>query len=51
VSQTNQATNATSESQRGIQYRVLIVEDDADIRELIRYSFGGGGAKPRSAAE
>ncbi|HYR79625.1 MAG TPA: response regulator, partial [Candidatus Dormibacteraeota bacterium] len=51
MSQTNQATNATSESQRGIQYRVLIVEDDADIRELIRYNLAQEGFVVEEAAD
>jgi len=41
--QTGQATNAMSEAQRGLRYRVLIVEDDADIRELIRYNLAQEG--------
>ncbi len=43
MNQTSQATNAPSEAQRGIRYRVLIVEDDADIRELIRYNLAQEG--------
>ncbi|HXM87891.1 MAG TPA: response regulator, partial [Candidatus Acidoferrum sp.] len=43
MNQTSQATNAVSEAQRGIRYRVLIVEDDADIRELIRYNLAQEG--------
>ena len=38
-----QAAPAVQESQRGIKYRVLIVEDDADIRELIRYNLSQEG--------
>ena len=38
MNQTSQATNTVSDAQRGLRYRVLIVEDDADIRELIRYN-------------
>ena len=36
MNQTSQATSAVTDAQRGLRYRVLIVEDDADIRELIR---------------
>jgi two-component system, OmpR family, alkaline phosphatase synthesis response regulator PhoP len=43
MNQTSQATNAVSDAQRGIRYRVLIVEDDADIRELIRYNLAQEG--------
>jgi two-component system, OmpR family, alkaline phosphatase synthesis response regulator PhoP len=35
---TQATTQAVQEPQRGIRYRILIVEDDADIRELIRYN-------------
>ncbi|HUA35399.1 MAG TPA: response regulator [Candidatus Binataceae bacterium] len=38
-----QAAQAIQESQRGMKYRVLIVEDDADIRELIRYNLAQEG--------
>ena len=38
-----QAAQAVQESQRGMKYRVLIVEDDADIRELIRYNLAQEG--------
>jgi two-component system alkaline phosphatase synthesis response regulator PhoP len=43
--QTSQASNANavSDAQRGVRYRVLIVEDDADIRELIRYNLAQEG--------
>jgi len=51
MSQTNQATNPVSDSQRGIQYRVLIVEDDADIRELIRYNLAQEGFVVEEAAD
>jgi len=43
MNQTSQATSTTAEAQRGIRYRVLIVEDDADIRELIRYNLAQEG--------
>jgi len=43
MNQTSQATNAVSEAQRGVRYRVLIVEDDGDIRELIRYNLAQEG--------
>jgi two-component system alkaline phosphatase synthesis response regulator PhoP len=43
MSQTSQATSAVSDAQRGVRYRVLIVEDDADIRELIRYNLSQEG--------
>jgi CheY-like chemotaxis protein len=49
--QTSQATNATSEAQRGLRYRVLIVEDDADIRELIRYNLAQEGFIVEEAAD
>src|SRR5260221_6648708 len=38
MNQASQVTNAVSDAQRGVRYRVLIVEDDSDIRELIRYN-------------
>jgi len=38
-----QAAQAIQEPQRGLKYRVLIVEDDADIRELIRYNLAQEG--------
>ena len=43
MNQTSQATSTTAEAQRGIRYRVLIVKDDADIRELIRYNLAQEG--------
>ena len=49
--QTSQATNAASEAQRGLRYRVLIVEDDADIRELIRYNLAQEGFIVEEAAD
>jgi two-component system alkaline phosphatase synthesis response regulator PhoP len=53
MSQTSQATNtnAVSEPQRGLRYRVLIVEDDADIRELIRYNLSQEGFVVEEAAD
>src|SRR6266851_1796244 len=51
MSQTNQATNPVSDSSRGVQYRVLIVEDDADIRELIRYNLAQEGFVVEEAAD
>jgi two-component system alkaline phosphatase synthesis response regulator PhoP len=53
MSQTSQATNtnAVSELQRGLRYRVLIVEDDADIRELIRYNLSQEGFVVEEAAD
>ena len=53
MSQTSQATstNAVSEPQRGLRYRVLIVEDDADIRELIRYNLAQEGFVVEEAAD
>src|SRR5215472_7891157 len=50
MSQTSQATTAVSEAQRGLRYRVLIVEDDADIRELIRYNLAQEGFMVGEAA-
>ena len=51
MSQTSQATNVVSEAQRGLRYRVLIVEDDADIRELIRYNLAQEGFAVEEAAD
>src|SRR5271168_4235872 len=53
MSQTSQATStsAVSEAQRGLRYRVLIVEDDADIRELIRYNLAQEGFVVEEAAD
>lgn len=51
MNQTSQATSAASESQRGIRYRVLLVEDDADIRELIRYNLAQEGFIVEEAAD
>jgi two-component system alkaline phosphatase synthesis response regulator PhoP len=49
--QSSQATNQASETQRGLRYRVLIVEDDADIRELIRYNLVQEGFIVEEAAD
>src|ERR1700732_2731054 len=46
-----QATSATTGAHRGIRYRVLIVEDDADIRELIRYNLAQEGFVVEEAAD
>jgi two-component system, OmpR family, alkaline phosphatase synthesis response regulator PhoP len=51
MNQTSQATSATSEAQRGLRYRVLIVEDDTDIRELIRYNLAQEGFVVEEAAD
>ena len=51
MNQTSQATSAVSEAQRGIRYRVLLVEDDADIRELIRYNLAQEGFIVEEAAD
>src|SRR5260370_1445060 len=51
MNKTSQATNATTEAQRGLRYRVLIVEDDADIRELIRYNLAKEGFIVEEAAD
>jgi two-component system alkaline phosphatase synthesis response regulator PhoP len=51
MNQTSQATNAVSDAQHGIRYRVLIVEDDADIRELIRYNLAQEGFVVEEAAD
>ncbi len=51
MNQTSQATSAVAEAQRGIRYRVLIVEDDADIRELIRYNLAQEGFIVEEAAD
>ncbi|MGH7813877.1 MAG: response regulator [Candidatus Binataceae bacterium] len=39
-----------AEAQRGIHYRVLVVEDDADIRELLRYNLEQEGFAVEEAA-
>src|SRR5271167_46070 len=53
MSQTSQATStsAVSDTQRGLRYRVLVVEDDADIRELIRYNLAQEGFVVEEAAD
>ena len=51
MNQTSQATSAVAEAQRGMRYRVLIVEDDADIRELIRYNLAQEGFIVEEAAD
>ena len=51
MNQAGQATNAVSDAQRGVRYRVLIVEDDADIRELIRYNLAQEGFVVEEAAD
>src|ERR1019366_10786939 len=51
MNQTSQATNAVSEGQRGVRYRVLIVEDDGNIRELIRYNLAQEGFIVEEAAD
>src|SRR5271163_3127302 len=51
MNQTSQATNTVSDAQRGLRYRVLIVEDDADIRELIRYNLAQEGFVVEEAAD
>ena len=51
MNQASQATSAVAEAQRGIRYRVLIVEDDADIRELIRYNLAQEGFIVEEAAD
>ncbi len=47
----SQAANAVSDAQRAIRYRVLIVEDEADIRELIRYNLAQEGFLVEEAAD
>ena len=51
MNQSSQVTNAVSEAQRGVRYRVLIVEDDSDIRELIRYNLMQEGFVVEEAAD
>lgn len=47
----SQTANAISDAQRAIRYRVLIVEDDTDIRELIRYNLVQEGFMVEEAAD
>jgi len=42
---------AVQPAQRGIRYRVLIVEDEADIRELMRYNLEREGFAVEEAAD
>jgi len=42
---------AVQPTQRGIRYRVLIVEDEADIRELMRYNLEREGFAVEEAAD
>src|SRR5216684_8851948 len=51
MSQTSQATTTVSDAQRGLRYRVLIVEDDSDIRELIRYNLSQEGFLVEEASD
>ncbi|HYB90897.1 MAG TPA: response regulator [Candidatus Binataceae bacterium] len=47
----NQQQQTAQESQRGIRYRVLVVEDEADIRELMRYNLEREGFAVEEAAD
>jgi two-component system alkaline phosphatase synthesis response regulator PhoP len=38
-----QAVPTIADANRGVRYRILIVEDDADIRELLRYNLAQEG--------
>jgi two-component system alkaline phosphatase synthesis response regulator PhoP len=51
MSQTSQASSAANDSQRAMHYRVLVVEDDSDIRELIRYNLVQEGFVVEEAAD
>ena len=51
MNQSSQVSNAVSEAQRGVRYRVLIVEDDSDIRELIRYNLSQEGFVVEEASD
>jgi two-component system, OmpR family, alkaline phosphatase synthesis response regulator PhoP len=51
MNQTTQSSSTTAQSQSAIRYKVLIVEDDADIRELIRYNLAQEGFVVEEAAD
>ena len=51
MNQPNQASSGSGETQRGVRYRVLIVEDDSDIRELLRYNLAQEGFIVEEAAD
>ena len=51
MNQTTQSTSTTAQSQSAVRYKVLIVEDDADIRELIRYNLAQEGFVVEEAAD
>jgi two-component system alkaline phosphatase synthesis response regulator PhoP len=51
MNQTTQSTSTSAQSQSAIRYKVLIVEDDADIRELIRYNLAQEGFVVEEAAD
>ncbi|HUO06090.1 MAG TPA: response regulator transcription factor [Candidatus Binataceae bacterium] len=51
AAQASQPAQSTQESRRGIRYRVLVVEDDADIRELLRYNLDQEGFIVEEAAD
>ncbi|HYL57579.1 MAG TPA: response regulator [Candidatus Acidoferrales bacterium] len=51
MNQNTQSGGAVAESQRAVRYRILIVEDDADIRELIRYNLAQEGFVVEEAAD
>ena len=51
MNQTTQSTSTTAQSQPAVRYKVLIVEDDADIRELIRYNLAQEGFVVEEAAD
>ena len=51
MNQTTQSTSTIAQSQPAVRYKVLIVEDDADIRELIRYNLAQEGFVVEEAAD
>ena len=51
MNQTTQSTSTIAQSQSAVRYKVLIVEDDADIRELIRYNLAQEGFVVEEAAD
>ena len=51
MNQTTQSTSTIAQSQSAVRYKVLIVEDDADIRELIRYNLAQEGFAVEEAAD
>ncbi len=51
MNQSSQVSNTVSDAQRALRYRVLVVEDDSDIRELIRYNLAQEGFIVEEAAD